>query len=148
MEYKFKEGQEELPVEERIIEKRGHVIEFSLVQMEHDLKAYDKTLKELIGNRDNKQAIVTNVEMHHPFVKDVPPADQFAIHMYRENLSFVKAFNEKIEQIEKEKAEYIAEVALIKETLPELKIVPSPYVAPADGDNLESHGQETDQPKT
>lgn len=128
MEYKFKEGQEDKPAIERIIEKRGHVVEFSLLEMEHDLIAFEKTLKELKGNRDLKQGVINNMDIHHPFIKDMSDFDRYTVHLYQENWAMRKAYNEKIVEIEKQFEEYKKEIATIKEMLPELADIPSPYV--------------------
>ncbi len=134
MQYKFKESEEEKdkPAIEKTIEKRGHVIEFSMVEMEHDIVTFEKTLKELKGNRDLKDGILKNMDAHHPFIKDMSEFDRYAVHMYQEAWASRKAFDDKIAQIEKEYEDHMAEIAFIKEQLPDLKGVVSPYAEGAE----------------
>ena len=126
--YKFKEGEEEKPVLERTIEKTGSVQEFSLTGMYHDNVIFEKTLKEARVNRDVKKSICDNIEQHHPFVKDLPEIDRYTIHMYQENMSLVKAWNEKIAELEQGFEAHKAEIEEIKAQVPELADTISPYV--------------------
>lgn len=128
MEYKFKEGEESKPPIERIIEKTGDVVEFSLLEIENNAYQFEKTLKELKANRELKQGILNNLDIHHPFIKDMSEFDRYAVHMYQEAWALVKAYNEKITEIEKQYKSLKDETATIKEALPELADVVSPYV--------------------
>ena len=128
MEYKFKEvethetdqGSEPLPIKERPIEKRGHVITFTLQEVEDNDKINRRNLKEITAKRDYEAAKMVNIEEHHPMVKEIPEFDRYTIHMYQEACAMVKACDAKIEEIEKQLNEDTAEIIEIKKQLPEL----------------------------
>lgn len=147
MKYEFKEGEVEKPAIERLIQKTGHIIEFSMLEMQHDLTKFTKTLKELRGNREIKASIVRNVEMHHPSVKDIPEFDRSAIHMYHEAAMAVKTYDQKIAEIEKEEAEYKLEIEEVQKQIPELAPIVSPFTE--DGQKAADNQEQTnDQEKS
>ena len=110
MEYKIKEGEESKPAEDRIIEKTGLVINFSMTEMYNDIQSFEKTLKGLKGNRDNQNAVCTNIEIHHPFIKDLSDIDRRTIYMYEEAFTLRKQYNDKIDEIEKQYEDYKQEM--------------------------------------
>ena len=128
MNYKLKGGETEKPVSDRTIEKTGSVQEFSLTGLYHDTLTFEKTLKELKGNRDLKDSVCKNIESHHPFVKDLSEMDRYTIHMYQENMALVKAYNKKIVEIEKAFKQHLDEIDEIKAQVPELADTVSPYI--------------------
>lgn len=132
MEYKFAEEQKTnedgtpITVQEKIIEKRGLVIKFNFLELEADKLKFEKALKELKGNRDLKQSVVDNMDIHHPFIKDMSEFDRYSVHMYQEAFAAVKAYNTKIDEIEKEQIKYLEELEDIKNQIPQLAEVVSP----------------------
>lgn len=128
--FKFKEGEESKPVKERVIERTGDVVSLTLLDVEGDIRSYEKTLKELKANRGLKKDVIDNVVKHHPFVADMPEVDRIAVHLYHENATSMKMYDSKIAEIEADYAAYLEWVAEMKAQLPELNDVPSPYVAP------------------
>lgn len=126
MEYIFKEGEENKPANERIIEKRGNVVAFTLIEMENDSKTYEKTLKELRANRELKEGIMNNVAQNHPFIKEMSEFDRVVVHMYQEAFAYRKQYDDKINEIEAGEAEHLAEIEAIKQALPDLQAVVSP----------------------
>lgn len=111
---------------ERTIEKSGIVVSFNMGAFENDKLQFEKIIKELKANRDMKQSVVDNVNLHHPTVKEIPEFDRHAIHLYQENFSMVKAFNDKLAEIEKQYEEYLAERKEIVAQLPEIDAEVSP----------------------
>ena len=155
MQYKFKdevreEGSLPTPSREKIIEKTGHVITFSLAEMETDLTKFEKAIKELKGNLELKKGILDNMDVHHPTIKDIPEFDRYAIHMYQENSVLVKAYKEKLAEIEKQFEEYKAEIEEVKAQLPELAEAPSEHLAevvPVTNENNVEENTEVNSPE-
>ena len=131
IEYKFKEGEEDKPVEERTIVKSGVEVEFTMVAMNNDDNHFNKALKELKANRDLKKGVVDNIEQHHPFVKDFSEMDLSTLHMYHENKKLQKAFDDKIVEIEGDYKKHLEEKEEIRKQIPVVLPVISPYVKPA-----------------
>lgn len=136
MEYKLKpvhveadsvEKLEFPPIKERIIEKRGEVLEFSLADIEYNHKQLLNKRKELEAKLKYETVIKENIEGHHPFVKDMSEEDLHTAHMYKEASAWVKLCEQKIKQIDDQIAEDEKEMAEIKSQIPELAEVPSPF---------------------
>lgn len=66
--YKIKEDKEEIV--EKVLEKTGITIDFTLNDVIKHQKDLLKEIKGLKGQIDFDKAIVDNVETNHPFVKD------------------------------------------------------------------------------
>lgn len=126
LKFNFKEGEESKPANERTIQQTGAIVEFSFIQTENDSRKFEKQLLELNGNRNIQAGVVSNVETHHPFVKEMEDADLFAAHMYQEAKSKVKAYDLKIAEIEAAYVQHKADIEKMKEALPELAVVVSP----------------------
>mgnify|MGYP000881267538 CR=1 FL=1 len=79
MEYKFKpielnvEKVEdiELPTaRDRVIEKRGDVVEFSMNDIDNHIHILTKARKEHVGMVEHEDAIIDNIEHFHKFAKN------------------------------------------------------------------------------
>lgn len=125
--FNFKEDQEEVPLKERVIEKRGSVVEFTMVGIENDINNFLKMMRETKGNIDNKQAVLSNIDMHHPFVKEMSEFDRATVYLYQEAFAKVKANKKVLENLQTQFDEYLEEIGWIKEQIPELKDIESPY---------------------
>lgn len=126
MQYKFKEGESEKPVDERIIEKTGHVITFNMVQFRNDKEKYEKAIREAEANRANIKAIIDNLDLHHPTIKELSDFDRHTISMYHENKAKFNTWDKQVTDIHKEFDEYLAEQVEIERALPELTQIESP----------------------
>lgn len=136
MEYKLKKvhlnadsaGNVEFPdLKDRVIEKYGDVLEFSLSDVEENVKSLTKTKTELEAKLKYEQMRKENVEHHHPFVLELSEENRFAAHMYQEACQWVKICNEKLALIEEQLKKDAEEIEEIKKQIPELASVESPY---------------------
>lgn len=138
MEYKFKplefniksvdEIKFPLP-KDRVIEKRGHVVEFTLNEVEQNTKMLEKTFKEVNAKREIEQAKMENIEHFHPFVKETSEEDLHTSWMYYEAKQLVKLCETKMKEIDEQMESDAKEVAEIKAQIPELV---EPIVAEAE----------------
>lgn len=134
MEYKLtdKKLHEEGDQKDLIIEKHGFVPTFTLRQVEENIAYLKKHIKEITAKRDYERAKATNVETHHPFVKDIPKFDRLAVHMYQEALSMADACDKKLEELNAQLDEDNAELNAVCEQIPEFaekeaEAIPSPF---------------------
>lgn len=114
-------------LKERIIEKRGEVLEFSLDDIEYNLKQLIGKRKELEAKLKYETMKKDNIETHHPFVKDISEQDLFTTHMYQEACIWVKTCEDKIKEIDEQIKKDESEVAEIKSQIPELADIVSPF---------------------
>lgn len=114
---------------EALIEKRGHVISFTLGQVESNTMQNKKIERELIGFREVNAAKVANIEQHHPFVLKMSEQDLFTVHMYQEAKAMVKGYESKLKEVVAQIASDDAEVEEIKKQIPELAATVSPIQA-------------------
>ena len=136
MKYKLKpmafvveEGEEVIKpdVKDRLIEKRGEVVEFTLSDVELNFKEMNTKKKELEGKRDFEKVKKENIEQHHPFVLELSEQDLFTAWMYKEAVGWVTLCEEKIKLIDEQIASDEKEIAEIKSQIPELADIESPY---------------------
>lgn len=129
MEYKLEplnlvaDSVEELRIptmKERIIEKRGHVVKFSLEEIEQNTKKMLQNRKEIQAKLDYEQACVENIEHHHKFVKKLDDKQLLTVWMYKNSKGHVDLCTDKIAEIDKQLKEDEEEVAEIKKQIPEL----------------------------
>lgn len=129
MEYKFKpiefnvEKVEdiELPTaRDRIIEKRGDVVEFSMNDIDNHVHILNKQRKEHLGMVEHEDAIVDNIEHYHKFVKKLTDEQLLTAWMYKESKEKSKIHNNKIKEIDEQLEEYAKEKAEIIKQIPEL----------------------------
>lgn len=110
-----------IPVlKDRVIEKRGHVISFTINQVEDNTRALQKTRKEIDAKMEHEMAKMVNIEGFHPFVKEMSKEDLFTAWMYQEAKAMAEMCDKKLKEIEKQLAEDEAEVKEIYSQIPEL----------------------------
>ncbi len=136
MEYNFKpvhlevesaEGIVFPDMKERVIEKHGEVIEFTMSDIELNTKNLSNTKKELEAKRKYENVKKENIEQHHPFVLEMSEQDLFTAWMYKEAAGWVKLCDDKIKEIDDQLATDAEEIAEIRKQIPELALIESPY---------------------
>lgn len=107
-------------LKDRIIEKRGAVQEFTMNDIEYNMKELLNKKKELEAKREYENAKKENIEHFHPFVKDITPQDLLTTWMYKECSGWVSLCDEKIKQINEQIEEDNKEIEEIKKQIAEL----------------------------
>jgi hypothetical protein len=113
------------PVKERIIEKRGDVVEFSMKDLEDNITALQKLKRELEAKKDYDQMVVENIEQHHKFVKKMSEQDLLTAWMYKQHKGYVTVSEDKLKQVNKQLDSDLAEKEEIEKQIPELATVKS-----------------------
>jgi hypothetical protein len=127
IEYKIKEGSEELSAKEKVIVKTGDEVEFTLNDIETDVTYLEKNKKEITAQIGISNATMENVKGTHPHIAEMSKEDLTAAYLFREALGFVTAGEEKLAEIEKQLADYAKEKAEIETQFPELVVAePAP----------------------
>lgn len=109
---------------DRIIEKRGHVVEFSISDMERNTEILKKNKKEIEAKRDFEKAKMDNIEHFHAWVKRMSEERLHTAWLYFEAKGMVGVCNEKLKEIDKQLLDDEAELAEIKKQIPELNVAP------------------------
>lgn len=99
---------------ESIIEKRGHVITFTLQEVEDHKKLLAKSLKEYSAMKQVFDAKAQNVVNNNPEISDMTEEKIHAIWFYYEQAHNGKEYGKKIVEIENQIKEYDDELAEIK----------------------------------
>ena len=123
-----KDGLEFPDIRERIIEKRGHVVEFSLKELEEAGEAMRKQRKEQEAMLTHRNAVIENIEHHHPFVKDFSEEELLTLWMYKDALGNRDMFKSNIEKLDKQLKEDEEEIKEILKQIPDLAKVKSAEV--------------------
>lgn len=105
---------------ERVIEKRGHVVKFSLDEIEQNTKKMLQNKKELQAKLVYEQAVIDNIEHFHKFVKKLDDEKLLTVWMYKNSKGHVDVCNAKIAEIDNQIKDDEIEVAEIKKQIPEL----------------------------
>lgn len=131
-EYKVIEAKDDF--RESVIEKNNITSKFSIYEIENEINALDKYLKEFKGNLDLQNAKAANIEEHHPFVKEFTPEQLFTLNMYFEARAAIEAYKAKSNEFEAQKKEREAELEEIYKQLgfintTELPIIQSEEIA-------------------
>jgi len=111
-------------LKERVIEKRGHVITFTLAQVEENTRQHEKVKRELEAKRDLENAKMINIEGFHPFVKELSEEDLHTAWMYFESKSISKVCESKLKELYAQMLNDKNEVEEIKKQIPELNVSP------------------------
>lgn len=115
-----------------LIEQHGYVPTFTLADIESNILANEKSIKELTAKKQYENARKENVEHYNPFIlKDLTEEQRYAVHMHTEAAAMIKACDAKLLELEASLKADKEEMESIKEQIPELFAVESPYVAPA-----------------
>tara|TARA_R110000868_G_scaffold9504_2_gene47160 strand:- start:1771 stop:2187 length:417 start_codon:yes stop_codon:yes gene_type:complete len=118
--YTLAADQTETDPQKQIIEKRGHVVTFTLDQVDSHILELRKHIKEITSKCDYEKAKMTNIEEHHDYVKEMDDEKRFTVHMYQDARATVKLCEVKLKEIEKQIEEYAAEVLDIIKQVPEI----------------------------
>lgn len=122
MQYKIVEPNEDPRM--AVIEKTGHVIKFSMFDVERHISELKSKIQEMEAQAAINVAKMTNIEQHHPFVTTMSVPDLFTAHMYMENKAVVETVKKNVATLAKQIEEYEAEKAEIFEQIPEVKPAP------------------------
>ena len=110
---------------DRIIEKRGDVVEFSMNDIDTHTNLLTKARKEHAGMVEHENAIVDNIEHFHKFVKKLTDEELLTAWMYKESKEKSKIHGNKIKEIDEQLVEYDKEKAEIIKQIPELDDIKS-----------------------
>lgn len=120
MQYNIKDGQDASHNIDKVIEKRGHLVTFTLREINKNVEAFERNIKEMKAKIEYEGAKMKNIEEHHPFVKDVPEFERHTIHMYHEAERMKKAAERVLLMHEQDFAELNAELEEMKVQVPEV----------------------------
>ncbi len=115
-------------IRDRVIEKRGHVITFSLNEVEANDQQLEEKRKEQESMFKNREAVIANIEHHHPFVKDLSDEQLLTVWMYKDAMRNRDQFKKNIDALEKQLQEDKEEIEEILKQIPELANVKSAEV--------------------
>lgn len=121
MKYTIKEKHDDPKM--TVIEKTGIVADFTLAELEGNIRLNEKYEKEIKAKMEYEAAKMKNIEANHPFVLDMSEQDLFTAHMYMEAKSMVKVCSPKFDELTHQIDEDKAELALLLEKFPELAVV-------------------------
>lgn len=111
----------EIPsVRERVIEKTGHVTEFTMKDVDESMLIVDRNIKELQAKRDVEDAKMQNIQHFHPFVLEMSDEDLMTAWLYQESKGMKELCDNKLKEIIEQKEKDLAEIAEIKAQIPEL----------------------------
>jgi hypothetical protein len=99
---------------ESLIEKRGHVITFTIQQVEDHKKLLAKSLKEYSAMKQVFDAKAQNIVNNNPEISDMTEEKIHAVWFYYEQFHNSKKYGEKIVEVENQIKEYDEELAEIK----------------------------------
>ena len=122
--YKLKQLNEEDPMDS-VIEKTGHVVEFSMTQVNANKKVVEKSMRELEAQKAHEEAKMKNIEEHHEFVQNMTEFELATASMYYDAKTMAKACAEKLVELMEQTKKDDAEVEEILKQVPELLLVPS-----------------------
>lgn len=106
---------------DRVIEKSGHVDEFTMNDIKSNQKYNAKNRVELNGKMRYEKAIMTNIEDNHKFVKKLTDEQLFTAWMYQESKKKVEICEKTIAEIDEETKKSEVEIDEIVSQIPELK---------------------------
>ena len=140
MEYNIKENValtsgEELEIQDKVIEKRGHVIEFTMSNVDANIKHNKKTRVELEAKLKVDNAKQENILYFHEFLKDMSEEDLFTAWLYKDTQNTIDLVQSKLDEVVAQIESDEAEVEVIKSQIPELNTIKTPYDDKEDNDN-------------
>ena len=139
MEYNIKPNEtgEEILMEDRTIEKRGHVIEFTLSDVDANIRQNTKTQTELAAKVKVDSAKQENIINFHPFLKNMSEEEIFTAWLYQDTQNTIDLVQSKLDEVEAQIESDTEEMKVIKEQLPELNNIESPYEPKEPGEDKE-----------
>lgn len=113
--------------EEATIVKTGHVHEFKLSEVNSNLIQIEKTIKETTAQMQLSGAEMTNIESHHPFVKDFSDKELYTISLYYASKKLKDTCEDKLKTfVEYAESEKEALIEIEKQTGLKLEETPAP----------------------
>ena len=109
-------------LKDRVIQKFGDVVEFTLSDIETADAEMIKRKKELQAKHDYEKVVVENIEHHHPFVKDMSEQDLLTVWMYKQSKGHVKLCSENIAKLDAQLEADKKEIEEILKQIPELAL--------------------------
>lgn len=107
-------------LKDRVIQKFGDVVEFSLADIESADAEMIKRKKELQAKHDYEKVVMENIEHHHPFVKDMSEQDLLTVWMYKQSKGHVELCKENIAKLDAQLEADKKEIDEIIKQIPEL----------------------------
>ena len=118
MNYKYKDDQSvDLIDAERIIEKTGHTITFTMQEVELNTANLLKAKKEIEAKKELEKAKMENIQSFHPFILDMSEQDLLTCWLYKESKGIVDMCIKKLEQIDKQMEDDRLEIIEINKQL-------------------------------
>lgn len=101
LEFKFKEVKDAPEdVLDQVIEKTGHVVEFTLRDIKEDIRINKQRKEEVEARRRIAAAAVKNIEENHAWVKDEDPQRLVTARLYVEETDTVENCDKVLEQFD------------------------------------------------
>ena len=117
-------GVDKVVDENSIIEKRGHVLYFSLADIKKNKDSLIKLQTQLNGQLTLESAKMTNIETNHDFVTKLTAEELFTAHMYQDAKKIAVQCETKLKEISDVLIQEDKEVEGILKALPELVTIP------------------------
>lgn len=111
---------EDQPIDEIVIESRGHVNTFTLGEMKENVAKAEKFLKEVRANKDVQESVMKNVSEHNPFILEMSDEKLHACHMYFDAKALRNTYSDKEKSCEEYLAAEALDLAEVLKQLPEL----------------------------
>lgn len=130
MEYKFKnihlnvDNVEDIQMPElkdRIIEKRGDIIEFSFSELENNIEKLKKLKVEIEAKIKHEEAVCENIKHFHSNITEMSEEDLLTAWMYKNSKGEIDIYSDKLKKVEDSLAQDSKEMEDILEQLPDLK---------------------------
>lgn len=107
-------------IKDRIIEKRGGVIEFTFSDVEQNLEKLSKLKNEVEIVLKHENAKMENIEHFHPFVKEMSEQDLSTVFLYMTAKRNSELYGSKLKEIDTAIEQDSSEMEEIKKQIPEL----------------------------
>ena len=115
-------------LKDRIIEKQGYVITFTVNELENNIAEVETHRKEQEGMFTHRNAIVENIEHYHKFIKKLTPEQVHVVWAYKDAKTSRDVFQKNMEKCEVQLQEDKEELAEVLKQIPELAVIPSAEV--------------------
>lgn len=93
----------ELPsVEKRVIVKSGDVVEFTMEQLDENIKLLERYEVEMVAKIENCAAKLENIEHYHEWIKKMKEDRIFTCWLYWESKKIIKELEPKLEEVKKQ----------------------------------------------
>lgn len=114
--YSIKEAADNFK-QSRIEKRYEEIANFSIDDIEAHERKLEEAHKETSATMKHEKAKVKNIEMFHPFVKEMKPKDLSTAHLYWDCSENIKAHKAYLAKIEAQQKVYVDEKKAIYEAL-------------------------------